>query len=100
MEHHCQQLRSNKISLNASKTELIIFKHKQTIITKHVNFRISGQKINTTTIVKYLGVYLKDSLTWEKHFKNLIPKRNKAIGLQGKTLHAKISLKSDVLFCL
>ena len=43
------------------------------IITKHMNFRVSGQKINTTTSVKYLGVYLSDSLTWETHFKNLIP---------------------------
>ena len=38
-----------------------------------MNFRVSGQKINTTTSVKYLGVYLSDSLTWETHFKNLIP---------------------------
>ena len=79
LKHLCQWLRSNKISLNASKTEIIIFKHKQTIITKHMNFRVSGQKINTTTSVKYLGVYLNDSLTWETHFKNLIPKLNRAI---------------------
>ena len=44
-----------------------------------MNFRVSGQKINTTTSVKYLGVYLNDSLTWETHFKNLIPKLNRAI---------------------
>ena len=68
LKHLCQWLRSNKISLNASKTEIIIFKHKQTIITKHMNFRVSGQKINTTTSVKYLGVYLNNSLTWETHF--------------------------------
>ena len=44
----------------ASKTEIILFKHKQTIITEHLNFRVSGQKINTTTSVKHLGLYLKD----------------------------------------
>ena len=49
-----------------------------------MNFRVSGQKINTTTSVKYLGVYLNDSLTWETHFKNLIPKLNRAIGLFSK----------------
>ena len=52
-----------------------------------MNFRVSGQKINTTTSVKYLGVYLNDSLTWETHFKNLIPKLNKAIGLLSKVRH-------------
>ena len=51
LKHLCQWLRSNKISSNASKTEIIILKHKQTIITKHMNFRISGQKINTTTSI-------------------------------------------------
>ena len=52
-----------------------------------MNFRVSGQKINTTTSVKYLGVYLNDSLTWETHFKNLIPKLNRAIGLFSKVRH-------------
>ena len=49
-----------------------------------MNFRVSEQKINTTTSVKYLGVYLNDSLTWETHFKNLIPKLNRATGLLSK----------------
>ena len=32
-----------------------------------MNFRVSGQKVNTTTSVKHPGVYLNDSLTWETH---------------------------------
>ena len=38
-------LRANKISLNASKTDLILFGSKSKQITKHSNFRTSGQKI-------------------------------------------------------
>ena len=83
----CQWLRSNKVSLNASKTEIIIFKNKFKTITKHLNFRVSGQKINPTTSVKYLGVHLSDSLTWEIHFKNLQAKLNRAIGLLCKIRH-------------
>ena len=52
----CHWLRANKINLNASKTEIIIFRSKNIQITKHLNFRISGQKINTCRNVKYLGV--------------------------------------------
>ena len=52
-----------------------------------MNFRVTGQKIDTTTSVKYLGVYLNDSLTWKIHFKNLIPKLNRAIGLFSKVRH-------------
>ena len=38
--------------------------------------KTSEQIINTITIVKYVGVYLNDSLTWETHFKNLTLKLN------------------------
>ena len=72
-------LRANKISLNANKTEIIIFKRKNKKIEKKLNFRVSGQKINTTTTVKYLGVHLNDSLTWNTHLENLLPKLNRAM---------------------
>ena len=96
-----QWLQSNKISLNASKTEIIIFKTKLKTITKHLNFRVSGQKINPTTSVKYLGVHLSDSLTWEIHFKNLQAKLNRAIGLLCKIRHyAPKSLLKTIYFSL
>ena len=57
----CHWLRANKISLNASKTESIIFKRKNKQIQKHLNFRVSGQKIEITNSVKYLGIQLNDS---------------------------------------
>ena len=40
-----QWLRFNKISLNADKNELVIFSPKRKQISKHLNFRISSQKI-------------------------------------------------------
>ena len=86
-KHLCQWLRSNKISLNASKTEIIIFKTKLKTITKHLNFGVSGQKINPTASVKYLGVHLSVSLTWEINFKNLQAKLNRAIGLLSNIRH-------------
>ena len=50
-------LRTNRISLNASKTEIILFRPKsQSNITKHLNFRISGQYIGRISEVKYLGL--------------------------------------------
>ena len=51
-------IRANRLSLNTSKTELVIFKSKNKIITKHLNFRISGQKIKLSSQVKYLGIIL------------------------------------------
>ena len=58
-----QWLIANRISLNAKKTELIIFRPKNKSITKYLNVRISGQKINPVNKAKYLGIYLDEYLT-------------------------------------
>ena len=82
-----QWLRSNKISLNADKTELVIFSPKRKQITKHLNFRISGQKIEISTRVKYLGIQIDQHLNWNEHIKNIIPKLSRAIGVLFKIRH-------------
>ena len=55
-------IRTNKLSLNTSKTELVVFKSRNKRITKNLNFQISGQKIQPTSQVRYLGVTLQDDL--------------------------------------
>ena len=70
-----QWLRANKISSNASKTELVIFRPKQNAITKNLNFRISCKKIKLSRTVKYLGVILNENLLWQDHLNTLIPKQ-------------------------
>ena len=82
-----QWLRSNKISLNADKTELVIFSPKRKQITKHLNFRISGQKIEISTRVKYLEIQIDQHLNWNEHIKNIIPKLSRAIGELSKIRH-------------
>ena len=57
-----QWIRANKLILNTGKTELVIFKPKNKIITKHLNFHISGRKIKPSLQVKYLGIILQDDL--------------------------------------
>ena len=79
-----QWLRSNKISLNTSKTEILIFRSKGKSITKHLNFRISGEKINTSSTVNYLGVLLHENLQWQTHIDSLITKLSRAVGLLSK----------------
>ena len=59
-------LRANRISLNTSKTEILLFRPKsKRNITKHLNFRISGQYIPRTTQVKYLGLTMNGHLDWD-----------------------------------
>ena len=55
-------LRANKVSLNTTKTDILIFRAKNKRITKHLNFRISEQKVEPCTKVQYLGVILQEHL--------------------------------------
>ena len=89
----CKWLRANTISLNAAKTEIFIFRRKNTQVLKKCNFRLSGQKIEVTD--QYLGILLNNTLTWDTHLNDLIKKLNRAIGLLAKIRHytPKFSLK-------
>ena len=53
---------SNKISLNANKTEIIIFRSKCKQITKYFIFQMSGQRIHISNKVKYLGIQIEQHL--------------------------------------
>ena len=97
-----QWLRSNKISLSADKTEIIILRSNWKHIIKYLNFRIRGQKINISNKVKYLGIQMEQHLDWNVHIKNVIPKLNRAIGILSKILHylPKFLLKNNLLLTL
>ena len=79
-----QWIRANRLSLNTSKTKLVVFKYKNKIITKHLNFRISGQKIKPSLQVKYLGIILQDDLHWNSHLTKLRKQLSRSIGLLSK----------------
>ena len=78
-----QWLRAN-ISLNQAKTEIIIFWSKGKIITKHLNFRICGLKINPINQTKYLNIYLDKHLSWNSHLNQFKTKLSRGFGLLAK----------------
>ena len=65
-----QWLRANKISPNVSKTEIVIFKSHSKQITKHLNFRLSGQKIIPKNRTKYLGILIDEHLAFKEYVTN------------------------------
>ena len=79
-----ESIRANKLSLNTSKTELVIFKSKNKIVTKHLNFRISSQKVKPSSQVKYLGIILQDGLHWNSHLTKPRKKLSHSVGLLSK----------------
>ena len=58
-------LLANKISLNVTKTELIVFRKKTTGLSEYVKkIKLNGNRLYTSHEVKYLGVLLDEHLTW------------------------------------
>jgi hypothetical protein len=77
-------LNANKISLNASKTEYILFKSPRK--TLHYNFRlfISGKRIIASNYIKYLGILLDSNLNWKSQINSIAVKLKKANGALAK----------------
>ena len=94
----CKWLKANKISLNASKTEVLIFRHKNKPIMYRKNpgeilrpwdikIKIDGKKIEPSRYVKYLGVLIDSHLNWNFHIDELSTKLSRAVGMLAKIRH-------------
>ncbi len=83
----CNWLRANKISLNASKTELLIFRSNRKTIFYDIKIKIDGKRIFPSTSVKYLGIYVDEHLNWTHHCDILSPKLSRAVGMLSRIRH-------------
>ena len=53
-------------------------------MTNNRNFRISGQKIDTIKLIKYLGIYFDEGLTWKFQTEQIKSKLSRSCGLLAK----------------
>ena len=60
-------LKANKISLNASKTKFIIFRHPNKKINYDLKIKINGKKLFPSAWVKYLGIIFDSHLNWRAY---------------------------------
>ena len=79
-------LLANKISLNATKTELIFFR-KPSQKRPLIKIKVNGVRIAPVKSLKYLGVFLDEFLTGNSHCTLLITKLSRAIGMIAKIRH-------------
>ena len=80
-------LRANKISLNAGKTELIIFRHPIKSVDYNLKVKIDGKRLYESDFVKYLGILIDPYLKWNYHTDLIAPKLSRAIGMLSKLRH-------------
>lgn len=80
-------LLANKISLNCSKTELIVFHREGVKQTFNLKIKLNGHKLYPSDSIKYLGVYLDSTLSGKTHCTVLASKLRRANGLLSKIRH-------------
>ena len=87
----------NKLSLNISKTNFIIFGNKKTYVP--INLTINGIKLEQTNQTKFLGIIIDNKLTWKPHIDTLKRKLSKIIAILYK-LKGLINKESlQTLYC-
>ena len=67
--------------------QIVTFKAKTKKITKHLSFRLSGQKIHIKNNVKYLGITIQDDLGRKIHVNNLLKKLRRSVAILSKVRH-------------
>jgi len=79
-------LLANKISLNSSKTELIVFR-KKGIQIPDLNIKLNGVKLIPKSEIKYLGIIIDEHLTFKNHINIMNAKLKRANNLLALSRH-------------
>ena len=98
LKYICKWLKANKISLNASKNKVLIFRHQNKPVMYRKNLedklsmwnntiKIDGKKIEPSTHVKYLGIFIDSFLNWNFQIDELSTKLFCAVGMLAKIRH-------------
>ena len=80
-------LNANKISLNASKTEFVIFCSPWKRMDCIPRLKLFGKILTPSKSVKYLGVHLDEHLNWKVHIGIVAAKLRRANGAISKLRH-------------
>ena len=80
-------LRSNKLSLNPGKSDLVIFRSKTKKELDEINIKINKSKLSAVPDVNYIGVVLDEFLSWNAHVNNLCKKLAQTNGILSKLRH-------------
>ena len=83
----CNWLNANLISLNSTKTEIILFRPKRNATNYDFKFKINGKRLYTSKVVKYLGVLIDENLNWRNHIESVSLKLKRANGALSKIRH-------------
>ena len=78
---------ANRLSLNAGKTEFIVFRPATHKLYERLTLKLHHVKLFESSKIKYLGLILDNKLSWKDHITELSKKLSRAVGLLYKIRH-------------
>ncbi len=94
-------LNLNRLALNVSKTNFVIFRSTKMPINHNVTLILNRKAIGQKDHVKYLGVLIDQHLTWKHQVNNVSKKISRGVGIIAKL---RMFVNSDILlniyYCL
>ena len=71
----------NRLSLNIDKTNFVIFHPYNKPVKQTITLKLHKNAISEKDSVKYLGIMIDSTLTWQNHIDKISKKIARAIGL-------------------
>ena len=87
LRHVRKWLEANKLALNIEKTNYVIFHFPVKKITESIIIKFGRKHIFRSDNVKFLGVFLDDTLSWRSHLVELSGKLARSVGIFYKLRH-------------
>ena len=84
LENVSKWLVANKLSLNVSKSNMILFRPKNSKKLNNINIKINNEVIIEKECTKYLGIYIDNKLSWKEHISTVKIKLDRGIGILSK----------------
>ena len=70
----------NKLSINTSKTNFMMFTNKNIDIDQ-ITIKLAGSEIKYVSSLNFLGITIDNKLTWKNHIDIICNKASKNIGI-------------------
>ena len=80
-------LKTNKIYLNVTKTELVLFTSSKKQLDCDLKIKLNGKRLYETDSVRYLGIQIDKRLTWKQQINHGALKLDKANAMLSKLRH-------------
>ena len=96
-----QWLNLNRLSLNVSKTNFVIFRSPQKLPTHNVVLILNRKALTQKDHVKYLGVLMDQHLNWKYQINNVSKKISRSVGILSKLRHyLPTEILVNIYYCL